>query len=664
MMYLASVTKLSKVANIILDSIDEKADFYNERVVEAVGKIKEPKILKQIKKQFFVRGNTFRIYTTSIFSYFPTEESENILIDLINKSEEKDIKTLLAIPLCEIFSQKGIPVIKEMVEKNEYDSMVTDLRKELLGTLLLYEDNDFHRYYDACKKIEYISNDTFQLFVPGASKKIGRNSPCPCGSGKKYKHCCLPKGSFIFLSQTFQHTHILDKLIDIAQGYGELILEVLFYTFLKFRKIKFLDEIYRKADMLQFIDDYFNKFSQDFLFIIEHLIFDYPALGEYTTLYEYFLKINKSKFGKDVFQCLKKWADSYFWLYEIVEINKSENKIKVKEWITDNEYIINNTTVINSCVKWDFIFARLLKINKQEYAFSSNYIILPPSYMTALRETLKPIFNLILNEPIERNPEILKKDLKLLKNLGIIIYHCIDSMEKKVTEEMESFHPEKIITRTNEEFIISTTEYKVKNYEKVKQFLDTNFPSEQNRKEIFYSWNANNPNLKYPNLNNFKPIKDEILNLGKIFLSNNRLTLETRSKERLSVLKSFVEKNLDANDIQFIDESFISWRDILKEAMDAEASAIPKDQEEISDIETPEKTKIIKEWKFRYYENLLNERIPALGNKTPYECVKTEDGKRKVIEWLKEFENKEMRFADNDTRIDFSFLYKKLGIKL
>ncbi|WP_310601293.1 SEC-C metal-binding domain-containing protein [Desulfobulbus sp.] len=22
--------------------------------------------------------------------------------------------------------------------------------------------------------------------------KIGRNQPCPCGSGRKYKHCCLP----------------------------------------------------------------------------------------------------------------------------------------------------------------------------------------------------------------------------------------------------------------------------------------------------------------------------------------------------------------------------------------------------------------------------------------------------------------------------------------
>jgi len=23
--------------------------------------------------------------------------------------------------------------------------------------------------------------------------KIGRNEPCPCGSGKKYKKCCIKK---------------------------------------------------------------------------------------------------------------------------------------------------------------------------------------------------------------------------------------------------------------------------------------------------------------------------------------------------------------------------------------------------------------------------------------------------------------------------------------
>ena len=29
--------------------------------------------------------------------------------------------------------------------------------------------------------------------VKRISPKIGRNAPCPCGSGKKYKKCCLER---------------------------------------------------------------------------------------------------------------------------------------------------------------------------------------------------------------------------------------------------------------------------------------------------------------------------------------------------------------------------------------------------------------------------------------------------------------------------------------
>jgi len=36
--------------------------------------------------------------------------------------------------------------------------------------------------------------ETSRLTVRGAAnQKIGRNDPCPCGSGLKYKRCCLNK---------------------------------------------------------------------------------------------------------------------------------------------------------------------------------------------------------------------------------------------------------------------------------------------------------------------------------------------------------------------------------------------------------------------------------------------------------------------------------------
>ena len=44
---------------------------------------------------------------------------------------------------------------------------------------------------------EMFHQDTASLLKASLSRrrKYGRNAPCPCGSGKKYKHCCLLKSS-------------------------------------------------------------------------------------------------------------------------------------------------------------------------------------------------------------------------------------------------------------------------------------------------------------------------------------------------------------------------------------------------------------------------------------------------------------------------------------
>ena len=40
----------------------------------------------------------------------------------------------------------------------------------------------------------YVDGDVKAQPIPAAASKVGRNEPCPCGSGKKYKKCCLAKG--------------------------------------------------------------------------------------------------------------------------------------------------------------------------------------------------------------------------------------------------------------------------------------------------------------------------------------------------------------------------------------------------------------------------------------------------------------------------------------
>lgn len=42
------------------------------------------------------------------------------------------------------------------------------------------------------ERIDFVEQSRKQRTVK-ATPKVGRNDPCPCGSGRKYKHCCLNK---------------------------------------------------------------------------------------------------------------------------------------------------------------------------------------------------------------------------------------------------------------------------------------------------------------------------------------------------------------------------------------------------------------------------------------------------------------------------------------
>jgi preprotein translocase subunit SecA len=63
---------------------------------------------------------------------------------------------------------------------NYFDSLVASIQHGLVHTI----------YRASITKEESpVQRQPQKVAVP-ASKKVGRNDPCPCGSGKKYKHCC------------------------------------------------------------------------------------------------------------------------------------------------------------------------------------------------------------------------------------------------------------------------------------------------------------------------------------------------------------------------------------------------------------------------------------------------------------------------------------------
>ena len=43
------------------------------------------------------------------------------------------------------------------------------------------------------KKMRELAPEIHRLFVKTSPAKVGPNEQCPCGSGKKYKRCCMSK---------------------------------------------------------------------------------------------------------------------------------------------------------------------------------------------------------------------------------------------------------------------------------------------------------------------------------------------------------------------------------------------------------------------------------------------------------------------------------------
>ncbi|HAT83148.1 MAG TPA: SEC-C domain-containing protein, partial [Eubacterium sp.] len=56
----------------------------------------------------------------------------------------------------------------------------------------LYSLPEWDQVLSAGKR-EEIRKDFNRSRIYHAPKKPGRNDPCPCGSGKKYKNCCMKK---------------------------------------------------------------------------------------------------------------------------------------------------------------------------------------------------------------------------------------------------------------------------------------------------------------------------------------------------------------------------------------------------------------------------------------------------------------------------------------
>ena len=212
------ITLLDSIINLVTqasagsDFLDEQVSVLMGLMGQKHGSIAAEKTLSAIENALEDKSNKDNpfLYLFDILFYADITKHKEVIGNIL-KHPKNQYATPFAITICYTGFNTFIPQLKKLVQvKNktpkdrlfEADFLLPDLKSIIkqLESGKLKEPNDALPHFeqrDPWKKYYQEQAAFFEEHIPediGTIKnvqKIGRNEPCPCGSGKKYKKCCL-----------------------------------------------------------------------------------------------------------------------------------------------------------------------------------------------------------------------------------------------------------------------------------------------------------------------------------------------------------------------------------------------------------------------------------------------------------------------------------------
>ncbi len=133
-------------------------------------------------------------------------EIKNYILKSFNTTSDTEFAALIVDDLVSLHDASVLPDIQRAFEEGRIEEFIINM-EDIESIISDTTDKRFERHlkepvdHFSRKEIEYLHNlhytrsekkDVEPAEVE-SKKKIGRNDPCPCGSGKKYKKCCMGK---------------------------------------------------------------------------------------------------------------------------------------------------------------------------------------------------------------------------------------------------------------------------------------------------------------------------------------------------------------------------------------------------------------------------------------------------------------------------------------
>jgi SEC-C motif len=224
---LAGEMRLKAAVPALVELLKQDDEWLNEECERALTRIGGDDMTGLISHEFPTADWHFRLYGATVLEHTHSDLVVEKCLELFDQEKDETIKVELGQALLAQFATEAIEPIRQFILQSTLDPEILDLRETLIAVSNVL-GTDFperekwnsdqqtsreqrrrlfaEKYGLASQVVEgwndvddldenYSDSDEFDNHIIRASPKIGRNDPCPCGSGKKYKKCCMNKSN-------------------------------------------------------------------------------------------------------------------------------------------------------------------------------------------------------------------------------------------------------------------------------------------------------------------------------------------------------------------------------------------------------------------------------------------------------------------------------------
>jgi hypothetical protein len=195
-------------------------DLIWEDTQDALARIASPATVALVTDDWDQAEVDMKVFASGVLGKIHTDDAVTLGLRFLAMEEEEDLRTWLCLALLEQFAFETIEPICQVIREGSYNEGIADLRRPLTAVTTLLDiateelkrwkalaDRAHQQAVERSRRYERYGTPSSlpprapayepppepykQMPIISTKKHVGRNEPCPCGSGKKFKNCCI-----------------------------------------------------------------------------------------------------------------------------------------------------------------------------------------------------------------------------------------------------------------------------------------------------------------------------------------------------------------------------------------------------------------------------------------------------------------------------------------